>query len=156
MSFSEFCWENDAWYLNALWSGKKPPSETADAAWLCTVFENLPKCLAFRFPNFDGIFHELLSTENVYVARFARNFEWDFFGDFQTLCTNCGRRWSDKHTKIPWNLRKLLVISKRLMKRYLLHCNLYWDSVAQFKLWLKNGGEFLKWAGLRDAETLSS
>ena len=28
-----------------------------------------------------------LSTQNVNVARFARNVEWDFFCDFQTLCT---------------------------------------------------------------------
>ena len=33
-----------------------------------------------------GIFNELLSTQNVNVARFARNVEWDFFGDFQTPC----------------------------------------------------------------------
>ena len=33
-----------------------------------------------------GIFSELLSTQNVNVARFARNVEWDFFCDFQTLC----------------------------------------------------------------------
>ena len=31
-----------------------------------------------------GIFNELLSTQNVNVARFARNIEWDFFCDFQT------------------------------------------------------------------------
>ena len=33
-----------------------------------------------------GNFNELLSTQNVNVARFARNVECDFFGDFQTLC----------------------------------------------------------------------
>ena len=31
-----------------------------------------------------GIFNQLLSTQNVNVARFARNVEWDFFCDFQT------------------------------------------------------------------------
>ena len=31
-----------------------------------------------------GIFNELLSTQNVNVARIARNVEWDFFCDFQT------------------------------------------------------------------------
>ena len=36
-----------------------------------------------------GIFIELLSTQNVNVARFARNIECDFLGDFQTLWT-CG------------------------------------------------------------------
>ena len=39
-----------------------------------------------------GIFNELLSTQNVDVARFARNVECDFFGDFQTLC-QCGNRF---------------------------------------------------------------
>ena len=31
-------------------------------------------------------FNELLSIQIVNVARFARNVEWDFFYDFQTLC----------------------------------------------------------------------
>ena len=35
-----------------------------------------------------GILNELLSTQYVNVARFARNIEWDFFCDFQTtLCS---------------------------------------------------------------------
>ena len=42
------------------------------------VFKNSPKWTIF------GIFNELLSTQNVNVARFARNVEWDFFCDFQT------------------------------------------------------------------------
>ena len=29
-----------------------------------------------------------MSTQNVNVARYARNVEWDFFCDFQTLCSN--------------------------------------------------------------------
>ena len=33
-----------------------------------------------------GIINELLSTQNVNVARFARNFEWDFFCCFQSPC----------------------------------------------------------------------
>ena len=44
------------------------------------VFKKSPKLTIF------GIFHELLSTQNVNVARFARNVEYDFWGDFQTLC----------------------------------------------------------------------
>ena len=32
------------------------------------------------------IFDELLSTQDVNVARFARNVECDFFHDFQPLC----------------------------------------------------------------------
>ena len=44
------------------------------------VFKISPKLTLF------GIFNELLSTQNVNVARFARNVECDFFRDFQTLC----------------------------------------------------------------------
>ena len=44
------------------------------------VFKNSPKWIIF------GIFNELLSTQHVNVARFARNIEYDFFCDFQTLC----------------------------------------------------------------------
>ena len=45
------------------------------------IFKNSPKLAIF------GIFNELLSTQNVNVARFARNVERDFFCDFQTPCT---------------------------------------------------------------------
>ena len=37
-----------------------------------------------------GIFYALLSTQKVNVARFARNVECDFWGDFQTLCVGLG------------------------------------------------------------------
>ena len=40
---------------------------------------------------FFGISNELLSTQNVNVARFARNVEWNFLCDFQTP-------WSFLHT----------------------------------------------------------
>ena len=43
------------------------------------VFKNSKKWTIF------GIFNQLLSTKNVNVARFARNVECDFLGDFQTL-----------------------------------------------------------------------
>ena len=46
---------------------------------IVAFFKNSPKLTIF------GIFNELLSTQNVNVARFARNIECDFFGDFQTL-----------------------------------------------------------------------
>ena len=49
-----------------------------------------PQALGFlklaKIDNF-GIFNELLSTQNVNVARFARNVECDFFCDFQPLCS---------------------------------------------------------------------
>ena len=34
---------------------------------------------------FLGIFDAIWSTQNVNVARFARNVEWDYFYDFETL-----------------------------------------------------------------------
>ena len=54
-----------------------------------TMFENLLK-LSQIFKNSQiliifGIFKEFLSTQNVNVARFARNVECDFLADFQTL-----------------------------------------------------------------------
>ena len=42
--------------------------------------------LRLHFEWIFGTFNELLSTQNVNVARFARNIECDFFCDFQTLC----------------------------------------------------------------------
>ena len=44
-----------------------------------SVFQKLAKIGPFL-----ALFNELLSTQNVNVARFARNVEWDFFCDFQT------------------------------------------------------------------------
>ena len=48
------------------------------------VFKNSPKL------TISSILNELLSTQNVNLARFARNVECDFFGNFQTLwsCTS--------------------------------------------------------------------
>ena len=43
-------------------------------------------------------FNELLSTQNVNVARFARNVEYDFLGDFQTLC-RASRRMNEMKEK---------------------------------------------------------
>ena len=56
---------------------------------LVTLFDRKLQVLK-NSPNWTifGIFNELLSTRNVNVARFARNVEWDFLGDFQTLCTS--------------------------------------------------------------------
>ena len=39
-----------------------------------------------KMDDFFFIFYQLLSTQNVNVARFARNVEWYFFCDFQTPC----------------------------------------------------------------------
>ena len=46
-------------------------------------FQKLAKLTIF------GVFNELLSPQNVNVARFARNLECDFFCDFQTPCLPC-------------------------------------------------------------------
>ena len=39
-----------------------------------------------KLDHFWHFFNELLSTQNVNVARFALNVEWNFFCDFQTPC----------------------------------------------------------------------
>ena len=44
------------------------------------VFKHSSKWIIF------GIFNELLSTQNLNLARFARNLEWYIYCDFQTLC----------------------------------------------------------------------
>ena len=46
------------------------------------ISKNSPKLTIFN------IFNELLSTQNVNLARFARNVEWDFFYDFHPLCSS--------------------------------------------------------------------
>ena len=48
------------------------------------VFKKSPKLIIF------GIFDELLTTQNVKIARLTRNVECDFFCDFQTLCAFFG------------------------------------------------------------------
>ena len=50
-------------------------------------FKNSPKWTNF------GIFNELLSRQNVNVARFARNAKCGFFYDFQTLCNQKIQCW---------------------------------------------------------------
>ena len=57
---------------------------TTNSAVVHSVWK-MPKKVAFEFSNF-GIFNELLSTQFVNVI-FARNIKWDFFCDFQTLCS---------------------------------------------------------------------
>ena len=68
-----------------------------------TLLENYWKCLIWipKTTNFCpldlsgntvcsktifGFFDELLYVQNINVARFARNVEWDFFCNFETLC----------------------------------------------------------------------
>ena len=50
-----------------------------NSVWLQALgFQNLAKLT---------IFNQLLSIQNVNIARFARNVESDIFGDFETLCS---------------------------------------------------------------------
>ena len=56
-----------------------------------TLLENYSKCriwMFWVFFNFWQFFGSFLSNQNVNVARFARNVEWDFFCDFQTPCVS--------------------------------------------------------------------
>ena len=62
------------------------------------VFKNFPKWIIF------GIFNELLSTQFVKVARFARNVEWDYFCDFQTPCFIKKFENALNSTFKPWNM----------------------------------------------------
>ena len=50
---------------------------------LITLFDS--KFQVFKNSPIFDIFNEVLSTQNVNVARFDRNIECDFLGDFQTL-----------------------------------------------------------------------
>ena len=59
------------------------------------AYNNSPKLTLF------GIFNQLLSTQN--VARFARNVQWDFFCDFQTLC-NLGDDMLSEKIQSPNNV----------------------------------------------------
>ena len=52
--------------------------------------------------------NELLSTQNVNVARFARNVEWNFFCDFQTPCISLISRKNN-------SMNKILLFSFRLL-----------------------------------------
>ena len=55
------------------------------------LFKTSPKLTIFC------IFNELLATQNVNVARFARNVECDFFSEFQTLW--CCTIWFQSHDR---------------------------------------------------------
>ena len=75
-----------------------------------SAFQKLAKLTIF------GIFKELLSTQNVTVARFARKVEYDFLSDFQTSCDSptlcsdlrcyslCLYRTFKAIRTVPWNL----------------------------------------------------
>ena len=80
------------------------------------VLKNSPKWTIF------GIFNQLLSTQNVNIARFARNVEWDFFCDFQTPCSVTSNSWLfsivflKKCSENVWHERILL--RSRVLRRW--------------------------------------
>ena len=58
-----------------------------------------------------------MSTQNVNVARFARNVECDFFGDFQTLCRKM--HFSSFHAFLfltPRNEQTMMTVNEKILK----------------------------------------
>ena len=105
---------------------------------------------SFRFSKtrqngpFLALFNELLSTQNVNVARFARNVEWDFFYDFQTPC-----KIGDLKLYVVGNMKKNWEFAKlSCFCSILCHCvirlifGVIWlpgeDQMRQFALELPN------------------
>ena len=68
-------------------------------------FKKSPKLTIFHFLAFLMNF---LSTQNVNVARFARNVEWDFFRDFPTFPTL--NQWRLKSIEIPYWIDSLSLV----------------------------------------------
>ena len=58
-----------------------------------------------------GIFNELLSTQNVNIARFARKFECDILSDFQTMCLKQDLVYATlqklSHLRVKWGIEHL-------------------------------------------------
>ena len=82
---------------------------------------------------FFGIFNELLSTQNVNVARFARNVLWDNFCDFQTLCFIM-ESWGEKGAIFDFmqfcTLTCLSVcLFLRLFGDFLTFCHSVWNKL---------------------------
>ena len=95
-----------------------------------TVFENHPKCLIyFLFLHFPRIFVQLKKIKSkVNVARFARNVEWDFFFDFQTLWVIC---WREKGGKIKLQ-DSFCFANSNLQNKIEFKFNLLWISFGHF------------------------
>ena len=71
--------------------------------WVHSVWKSL------KMSHFHHFFVLLMSTQNVNVARFARNVEWDFFCDFQTPWVGT------KKEDFLWCFRNNLVLSALLV-----------------------------------------
>ena len=82
---------------------------SGNTVWkVASVCQKLAKLTIF------GIFNELLSTEIVNVARFARNVECDFFCDFQTPCLQgqiLFHKWISMQSFAKWPKRLFLVLN---------------------------------------------
>ena len=66
------------------------------------VFKNSPNWTIF------GIFNQLLSTQNVNVARYARNVECDFFCNFQTPCI----KYEIRHLGLIFNFEFTAILNR--------------------------------------------
>ena len=83
--------------MNAAGKGTRGDGDESTEYCVVAIHERvLAQCLKIpqnvAFSNtrqIDWFWHfELLSNQNVNAARFARNVEWDFFCDFQPLCSS--------------------------------------------------------------------
>ena len=110
----------------------------------CTMFENYKKCRIFKkSPKWTifGIFNELLFTQNVNVARFARNVEWDFFLWFSnTVCTGVPVRKLTGISRYCCALFShpplaVLVRQKLLFARILFFARIYLSSLLLWWWW---------------------
>ena len=64
-----------------------------------------------------------MSTQNVNVARFARNVKWDFFCDFQTLCFSEKMQNPQKSKNISIFLLALAISFKKLKVEWAIYEN---------------------------------
>ena len=72
----------------------------------------------------NGIFNQLLSTQNVKVARFARNAEWDFF------CENVPDEFAFKLIVFIWTLSKVTPVANGYPLEFVcLSSNRMWTLV---------------------------
>ena len=110
------------------------------------MFENYSKCRIWIVLNF-GIFDELLSTQNVNVARFARNVECDFLGDLQTLCC----RWAHNGLLITTTPSSDGLVKAQ---NHTLHCLQY--LVSDDDYWTQTREDFMCIRGLVNPLHISS
>ena len=79
-----------------------------------------------------GPFLAFLSTQNVNVARFARNVEWDFFCDFQTLWMD--REWPAKqamHRPIS-KVKSRWKLPKNSISLFYVRCTFFYSKIKVY------------------------